>query len=161
VGRVIPKTKKFVEASMPKVTGAELKAKFGHLGPPCSDEDWEAEARRLTNDPVFMNNTYQVQVSRRGDFVHVSIKRHDRLPIRDWRELQGIKNEILGPEWEAVELYPAESRLIDSANQYHLWAVNDPKFRFPFGFNERLVIDGSGEIEADGTRQEPLKKEEK
>ena len=40
---------------------------------------------------------------------------------------------------EAVELYPAESRLVDNANQWHLWCVTG--FRFPFGFAERLVSE--------------------
>jgi len=28
---------------------------------------------------------------------------------------------IVGEEHEAFEVYPAESRLVDTANQYHLW----------------------------------------
>jgi len=72
---------------------------------------------------------------------HVSIRRQDRKPIHDWRIFQRIKNEVLGPECEAVELYPAESRLADSANQYHLWGSSDPTFRFPIGFPDRLVME--------------------
>jgi hypothetical protein len=41
----------------------------------------------------------------------------------DWREFQLIKNEVVGPEWEAVELWPAESRLLDPSNYYLLWAA--------------------------------------
>jgi hypothetical protein len=67
--------------------------------------------------------------------VHLSIKRFDRGPVRDWRHLQQIKNEVVGPEAEAFEIFPAESRLVDTANQYHLWAIpaqtgidaNDPQ----------------------------------
>jgi hypothetical protein len=44
--------------------------------------------------------------------------RLDGQAIHDWRELQRIKNEIVGDEIEAVELYPAESRLLDTANWY-------------------------------------------
>lgn len=39
----------------------------------------------------------------------------------DWREYQQIKNDLVGPEWEAVELYPAESRLVDPSNAFYLW----------------------------------------
>lgn len=46
-------------------------------------------------------------------------------------DAQRIKNELLGDEYEACELYPAESRLVDGANQFHLWAING---QFPFGF---------------------------
>ena len=76
--------------------------------------------------------------------VWLSIRRNDREPVRDWRDCQRIKNEIVGPECEAIELYPAESRLTDTANQFHIWAIRDPTFRFPFGFFEgRLVSDTS------------------
>jgi len=96
---------------------------------------------------VMVNSRYQVSVYARGGaeaqwgaMVHLSIKTHDRSARHDWRDLQRIKNELCGPECEAVELFPAESRLVDGANQYHLFVFRD--FRFPFGFNERLVADG-------------------
>jgi hypothetical protein len=54
---------------------------------------------------------------------------------------QAIKNGIVGEECEAVELYPAESRLVDTANQYHLWALPSDLMRFPFGFRERSVTE--------------------
>jgi hypothetical protein len=73
--------------------------------------------------------------------VHLSIKRRDKLPVHDWRDLQRIKTELLGPECEAVELYPAESRVVDTANQYHLWGMADPAFRFPIGWNEGRCLD--------------------
>lgn len=67
----------------------------------------------------------------------LSIKRNDKREIHDWRDLQRIKNELVGEEAEAVELYPAESRLVDASNQYHLFAFEG--FRFPFGFHDRVV----------------------
>ncbi|KQM13837.1 hypothetical protein ASE49_12350 [Novosphingobium sp. Leaf2] len=50
------------------------------------------------------------------------IYRHDgkRLP-NHWQDLQAIKSELVGPEFEAVEIYPKESRLKDGENSYHLW----------------------------------------
>lgn len=99
----------------------------------------EAERLRaqMAEQSVFLNSTYQVNVdlvhAEIGPMLHVSIKRRDKQPMHDWREMQRIKNAILGEEAEAVELYPAESRLVDSANQYHLWAL-PPGVRFPFGY---------------------------
>jgi hypothetical protein len=55
---------------------------------------------------------------------------------------------------EAVELYPAESRRVDSANQYHVWAF--PGQRLPFGFAERLVAE-----DIPGVTQRPFEKETK
>lgn len=75
------------------------------------------------------------------DMWHISFKRHDRAPIFNWRDVQTMKNELIGPENEAVQLFPAESRLVDGANQYHLFVLKDPGVRFPFGFWERHVSD--------------------
>ncbi len=90
---------------------------------------------------TWLNNKYQVSVRRFTGLIHLSIKRIDKEPIHDWRDLQKIKNELVGQEHEAVELYPAESRLVDSANQFHLWCLPESGMRFPFGFNERFVTD--------------------
>lgn len=104
--------------------------------------------REAAGDTVWFNDTYQVNVRRFdcvwGDvvpMVHLSIKRCDKESIHDWRELQEIKNLIVGPEFEAVELYPAEARLVDTANQYHLWVLEVEGMRFPFGFNVRVTED--------------------
>jgi hypothetical protein len=76
-------------------------------------------------DEVWGNNLYTVHVRRTDRYVHLSIHRHDRAPARDWRHFQRIKNEIVGPEFEAVEVYPSEARLVDTSNQYHLWVILD------------------------------------
>ena len=72
--------------------------------------------------------------------VHLSIHDHDRTAEHDWRDYQRIKNEIIGEEEEAVELYPAESRLADTSNEFHLWCFVG--VRLSIGFAERLVSDG-------------------
>jgi len=96
---------------------------------------------------VVMNDIYQVNIRRAEvgpgwpDMIHLSIKRRDKQPFHDWRVLQTIKNMIVGPENEGVELYPAESRLTDTSNQYHLFVLADKETRFPFGFRGRVVSD--------------------
>lgn len=99
------------------------------------------------SDNIWLNDLYQVVVKQvempAGDGWHLSIKRLDKAPITDWRHKQWIKNQLLGPEVEAVELYPAESRVVDSANQYHLWAFKDPGFRFPLGFPAGFKMEGT------------------
>lgn len=93
------------------------------------------------NKQLFLNDKYQVAVFDDGEIIHLSIKRIDREPIHDWRELQQIKNMLVGEEHEAVEIYPKESRLVDTANQYHLWVFADPDFQLPFGFNGGRVVN--------------------
>jgi hypothetical protein len=98
-------------------------------------------ARRYLPDGsvLAVNDRYQVTRSDLGaGWVHLSIKRLDRRPIRDWRALQRIKNELVDPEREAVELYPAERRLHDTANQYHLWVAPEG-MEWPIGFEGRSV----------------------
>jgi hypothetical protein len=103
------------------------------------------------NQQYLMNDTYQVNVGgphrTQGNawppMWHLSIKRRDKEVIHDWRDLQTIKNLIIGEENEAIEIYPAESRLVDMANQYHLWVFVDKSVRIPIGYQTRMV--GSSE----------------
>ena len=81
--------------------------------------------------------------------VNISYKRHDRGTDIPWQHKQWIKNDILGDVWEAVELFPAESRLLNTANQYHLWG--QPKF--PFGFPARYATDETHDTKAKQTLQ--------
>ena len=97
---------------------------------------------------IWRNDTYQVSVYRDDPpqpdwprIIHLSIRRLDRKAIRDWRDFQDIKNQLVGPECEGVELYPAESRCIDLANQFHLWVIDSTESRFPFGFHEGRHVD--------------------
>jgi len=115
---------------------------------------------------VFRNSTYQVvkriYVSANDavpGLVWLSIKRIDKESIHDWREFQEIKNELVGKECEGVELYPAESRCVDMANQYHLWVFDKAGYRLPFGFDER-AIGTPEEAEEIGAKQRPIKKGE-
>jgi len=101
---------------------------------------------RIDTKETWVNNKYQVFVYRpsfpgMGDveMVHLSIKLNTREVIRDWRDLQRIKNELCGTACEAVEIFPAEDRLADAANQYHLWVL-EPHRRFPFGFDDGRVV---------------------
>lgn len=121
----------------------------------------KGQYNRLKKDIVYINDQYQVNIDPHPpngfhpQLVHMSIKRIDREVIHDWRDLQEIKNMLMGEEAEAVELYPAESRLVDSANQFHLWVV-PPGQRFPFGFTERGVTSDEFHSVGSGTKQRPI-----
>jgi len=80
----------------------------------------------IRDDEIWLNSHYQVNVRRISkpagwpcDMVHLSIKRIDKHPVHDWRHFQWIKNELVGEENEAIEIFPAESRMVDTSNQYH------------------------------------------
>jgi len=115
------------------------------LDPAAAEAQMRYELARLyAEETVWRNDRYQVSVrpvpeSGFPAMLHLSIKRIDRSPMHDWRELQEIKNALVGPEHEAVELYPAESRKVDTANQYHLWVIAEKGVQFPFGYDRRIV----------------------
>jgi hypothetical protein len=97
---------------------------------------------------TWMNNLYvatihdaPVWVDGWPDMRQLSIRRIDRRSIHDWRHLQRIKADIFGPEAEAVELYPSEHRVVDTANSYHLWVLTELGAVFPFGWKAGLQTD--------------------
>lgn len=91
---------------------------------------------------IYANDVYQVIVRRCSeDWAVLSIRRQDRQPVADWRDVQWIKNQLIGTEAEAVQLFPAESRLVDTSNRYWLYANITTGYRFPFGFADRTVAE--------------------
>lgn len=107
-------------------------------------------------DRAFVNGKYQVIIEYRGDLTVMTVRREDRRPIMDWRDMQWIKNQLLGPEVEAVQLFPAESRLVDLANQFYFYAY-PAGYRFPFGFPDRAVGENiSLRTNSDASKQRPF-----
>lgn len=76
----------------------------------------------------------------RGGMIRLGISSLDGSARHDWRDFQAIKNQLAGPECEAFELYPAESRLLDPSNYYTLWCFPGLK-RLKVGVEEREVRD--------------------
>lgn len=112
---------------------------------------------RDPDSKIYKNSRYQVHIRRikvahYPDMLHLSFKRLDKGTFIPYRDKMRIKDELISPEHEAVELYPARSREVDTTNQYHLWLIDDQRYRFPFGFTERLVSEGS----SDGSVQAPF-----
>lgn len=88
----------------------------------------------------YVNTVLSVQLTREpsawGEIVHLWIRRHDESIAVSWSEKQRIKDELVGKERVAVEVFPAESRLVDQANMYHLWVMPDG-FALPFGLHSK------------------------
>ena len=85
-----------------------------------------------------LNNKYSVQffeqITNWGLVEHLMVRRHDSKPIRSWADLQRIKNELVGAERTAIEVFPASKNLIDEANIYHLWVLPSD-MKLPFGLH--------------------------
>lgn len=94
---------------------------------------------------VVRNDFWIVQVyafrGELGEMVHLAIRSVKRTPCAVrfdaepcWRELQRIKNEIVGPDREAVQVYPRSGELVDDADMYHLF-VYPKECPIPFGLH--------------------------
>ena len=123
---------------------------------PDGTPDEEVAAGR---EEFFANSHYLVfrrklpsEVGDQADMIHLSMRTVENDARHDWREMQRVKNALAGPEFDAVELYPAVSRVVDNANQFHLWCY---PFILPIGFPASLVSD-HGVVENMGGAQRPL-----
>jgi len=114
----------------PFVPGIPMDLGGGHFAETWVNSRFQVIVSELVRDQV------DEAAERWPRMIHLSIRREDRKPINDWRDLQRLKNELCGTNTEAVELYPAERRLVDAANQYHLYVL-EPGFEFPFGYPGR------------------------
>tara|TARA_Y100000592_G_scaffold59221_1_gene92682 strand:- start:213 stop:719 length:507 start_codon:yes stop_codon:yes gene_type:complete len=128
-----------------------IRQRFAHFGKQITYSVAKKIFKEEFDCEVYVNDIYQVNVQRReqadymvhnpqmkGKMTYLSIKRLDKKSIHDWRHLQQIKNELCGVDCEAIEMYPAEKRLTDTANQYHLFVF--PKgFIVGLGWNKRSV----------------------
>lgn len=65
-----------------------------------------------------------------GEVEHACMRNKDGSDI-PWAEKQRIKNELFGPDITAIEVFPAESNLVDEANMYHLWVLPQG-YKLPF-----------------------------
>lgn len=55
------------------------------------------------------------------DTAHLMI--NDPTCRHSWQDMMRIKNDVLGEDWAAVEVYPPKSLVVDAANMYHLWCT--------------------------------------
>lgn len=84
--------------------------------------------------------------------VHLSIHDRTRSTRHDWRDFQRIKDELVGAEREAFELYPAASRVVDTSNEYHLWVLAAGE-AIPVGWVQGKVMDAGQSLEPDEVQQ--------
>lgn len=56
-----------------------------------------------------------------GTGTHIKVWRGDKQSGISWDELQAVKNEAIGEEYTAIEVFPSEHRVINEVNVRHLW----------------------------------------
>ena len=116
----------------------------------------------------WLNNLYSVTVKKvklgKDDILEFSIARRDQSHIHDWRHLQQIKNDIAGNEAEGIELFPAESRLLDQANTFWLYVIPAKLVKqngyLPFGYTDARSVNTVGNLDSSkGSIQRPYSHE--
>lgn len=129
-----PLERKDIDPSfIPNPVLQKLKA---NMGLEDSDEIWLNDLYQVTVD--YMKSDNPAEQEGRDGMLHLSIHLLNRNPVRNWRHLQAIKNEVAGEDRVAVEIFPPEEHLVDTSNEYHLWVL--PKgVDIPFAWHERLV----------------------
>ena len=66
-----------------------------------------------------------------NDHHDLRVQRDDEKSGISWDELQRLKDEHLGPDVLAVEIYPPAHRVVNELNMRHLWEV--PQDVLPIG----------------------------
>lgn len=121
-------------------------------------KSWEWEERHLSEADLarfpamknlrtaFVNDLYSVQmysvVTAWGLVEHLVIREHANNREPPWRDLQRIKNELVGPERVAIQVYPADKTLVDQADLYHLWVLPEG-MEIPFGLHRECGFSPS------------------
>jgi len=76
----------------------------------------------------FVNNIFSVQVFSVDGKKVAGIRRNDQGTMISWETKQRIKNEVLGKDVSAIEVFPKHEELIDQANMYWLWIADCSAF---------------------------------
>jgi hypothetical protein len=64
---------------------------------------------------------YDILFDEVNGYKHLRVKRIDDQPIHNYMDLQEIKNDLLGEDVVAVEIYPKKSDFKNDSNTYHIW----------------------------------------
>jgi hypothetical protein len=141
--------------------------------PLSSDEEWtpfvqlpldvipEQREAGYNLQAVLANNLYKVMLrpiasaafrDREGQpmaIMHMTVQtREERQPAPTWEHLQRIKEEIMGPHVEAMELFPNAERDINIPDR-HLWCFPEGVM-IPVGFEPEVAVLRPEGVDADG-----------
>lgn len=87
-------------------------------------------------EETWQNGWYAVMVrpiqTEWGPVIHLMIRNAPNTPVRSWTDLQRIKDELVGPERVAIEVFPPRADIVDQANMTHLWVL-PADMEIPFG----------------------------
>ena len=70
----------------------------------------------ITNDRLYL--IYYDEIDK---FRHLRVTRMDDNPIHNYMDLFQIKNDLLGEDIQAIEVYPKKQNFKDGSHTYHIW----------------------------------------
>lgn len=83
----------------------------------------------------YTNDWYVVLITTMADAgVHLAVRAKHLGREPPWADMQRIKNELVGEERLAVQIYPRDSRRMTSEGMYHLWVL-PPGWDMPIGLH--------------------------
>lgn len=155
----------FIEANTSNFNDIPVKERIKYIqntskdvaGQPLTWKQAKSTLEYIMRGKRYINDTYEVQhqtakqvtdvwsTQLKGKVDYLSIKRRDKKQCRNWSDFQEIKNMLCvnGEKRYAVEIYPPEDRLVNTANQYHIWVL-PLGLDIGFGFRERAVVKRNG-----------------
>jgi hypothetical protein len=85
---------------------------------------------------VYKNNKYIVMINDYaettvGYAIRAMIQALSGEPVRNWMDLQRVKNEVFGVDVIAIEYYPKQSELVNNAHIYWLWIYEPGQIPIP------------------------------
>lgn len=117
-------------AEADRILGAELIArKTGKWGPwhvmdtptgAGAGTGWASEVRNVWRNALYVVLIRPFDGPGGEKMLHLAIRTPSSAEP-PWRDLQRIKNEVCGEPRFAVQIHPAQDRLVDEADMYHLW----------------------------------------
>ena len=99
--------------TMKRANWGEWEHRFGEHNPPPPGAPFS---------DGWCNNRYSVQLHQTTAWHRVMVRTHDSRRI-EWAELQRIKNELFGEHRIAIQIFPRQTDLVDSANMYWFFLV--------------------------------------
>ncbi len=102
-------------------------------------DSWPARwptQNRAVQYRILRNNQFLVQLFRESGIIRMTVNR-TRLKSAGrwedgitWDELQKIKSQVGFGDFDAVEIYPKDSDVVDVANMRHLWILTKDSLPF-------------------------------
>lgn len=106
-----------------------------------------------------MDGKYDILYDKVDGYTHLRIQRIDNKPIHNYMDLQEIKNDLLGNDVIAIEIYPAQKDFKNCSNTYHIWTwkgIEAPNLSKIYKYKEQAKRNISGKK----WHRKPLKIEE-